>query len=72
MLSLKFYAVSPDSVEDYLAFCKDRGEEPDRPFSGKFNLRIPPNLHAKLSIAAQLQGESLNHYITKMLQKFVD
>jgi predicted HicB family RNase H-like nuclease len=32
-----------DSVEDYLAFCKERGEEPDRPFSGKFNLRIPPN-----------------------------
>jgi len=60
-----------DSVDDYLAFCKERGEEPDRPFSGKFNLRIPPDLHAKLSIAAQLQGESLNHYITKMLQRFV-
>ncbi len=30
-----------DSVDDYLAFCKERGEEPDRPFSGKFNLRIP-------------------------------
>lgn len=60
-----------DSVEDYLAFCAERGEEPDRPFSGKFNLRIPPELHAKLSIAAQLQGESLNNYITKMLQGFV-
>lgn len=60
-----------DSVDDYLAFCKERGEEPDRPFSGKFNLRIPPDLHAKLSIAAQLQGESLNNYITKMLQRFV-
>jgi len=31
-----------DSVDDYLAFCKERGEEPNRPFSGKFNLRIPP------------------------------
>ncbi|MGZ3632812.1 MAG: type II toxin-antitoxin system HicB family antitoxin [Parachlamydiaceae bacterium] len=49
-----------DSVDDYLAFCKERGEEPDRPFSGKFSLRIPPDLHAKLSIAAQIQGESLN------------
>ena len=58
-----------DSVDDYLAFCKERGEEPDRPFSGKFNLRIPPTLHAKLSIAAQLQGESLNNYITKLLQR---
>lgn len=60
-----------DSVEDYLAFCKERGEEPDRPFSGKFNLRIPPELHAKLSVAAQLHNESLNNYITKILQKLV-
>lgn len=60
-----------DSVDDYLNFCKERGEEPDRPFSGKFNLRIPADLHAKLSIAAQIQGESLNTYITKMLQRFV-
>jgi predicted HicB family RNase H-like nuclease len=60
-----------DSVDDYLAFCKERGEEPDRPFSGKFNLRIPPDLHAKLSKAAQLRGESLNNYIAKMLQKLV-
>lgn len=59
------------SVDDYLAFCKERREEPDRPFSGKFNLRIPPDLHAKLSIAAQLQGESLNNYIAKMLHRLV-
>lgn len=50
---------------------KKEGEEPDRPFSGKFNLRIPPELHAKLSIAARLQGESLNNYIAKMLQRLV-
>lgn len=60
-----------DSVDDYLAFCEERGEEPDRPFSGKFNLRISPDLHAKLSIAAQLHGESLNNYIAKMLQQLV-
>ena len=60
-----------DSVDDYLAFCAERGEEPDKPFSGKFNLRIPPELHAKLSIAAQLQGESLNNYIMKILQRLV-
>ena len=60
-----------DSVDDYLAFCAERGEEPDKPFSGKFNLRIPPELHAKLSIAAQLQGESLNSYITNILKRLV-
>lgn len=59
-----------DSVNDYLAFCKERGEDPERPFSGKFNLRIPPDLHAKLSISAHIHGESLNSYITKTLQRF--
>lgn len=60
-----------DSVDDYLSFCAGRGKDPDRPFSGKFNLRIPPELHAKLSIAAQLHGESLNNYIAIMLQRIV-
>jgi len=60
-----------DSVNDYLSFCKERGEAPERPFSGKFNLRIPPDLHAKLSIAAQFQGESLNSFITKTLRQSV-
>lgn len=60
-----------DSVDDYLAFCKERGEDPDRPFSGKFNLRIPSDLHAKLSIAAHLEGESLNNYITNILKSLV-
>ena len=60
-----------ESVDDYLVFCKERGEDPDKPFSGRFNLRIPPELHAKLTIAAQLQGESLNNYVTRVLQRFV-
>ncbi len=59
------------SVDDYLAFCAQRKEEPDKPFSGKFNLRIPPQLHAKLSAAAQIQGQSLNHYIVQALQRLI-
>lgn len=58
-----------DSVDDYLAFCKERGEEPDRPFSGKFNLRIPPTLHAKLSLQAKLNNLSLNNYIGEILKR---
>jgi predicted HicB family RNase H-like nuclease len=33
-----------DSVEDYLEFCVARGEKPDKPFSGKFVVRIEPEL----------------------------
>ncbi|WP_244914839.1 type II toxin-antitoxin system HicB family antitoxin [Rhizobium sullae] len=34
-----------DSVEDYLAFCKERGEEPEKPFSGQFVVRTDPSVH---------------------------
>ncbi len=57
-----------DSVNDYLAFCKQRCEQPEKPFSGKFNVRVPPDLHAKLSIEAHVHRESLNSLIIKMLQ----
>ena len=49
-----------DSVDDYLAFCAERGEEPDKPFSGQFVTRIPPALHRQLHLAASLAGKSLN------------
>ena len=42
-----------NSVEDYLAFCKERGEEPDKPYSGKFLVRVEPELHKTLVIQAR-------------------
>ena len=46
------------SLEVFLAVCKEKGIEPRRSFSGKFNLRISPDLHARLAIAAQAEGKS--------------
>ena len=48
------------SLEVFLEVCKQKGIEPRRHFSGKFNLRIPPELHEKLAIAAQAEGKSIN------------
>lgn len=56
-----------DSIDDYLAFCKERGEEPDKPFSGKFVLRIPKELHRKIYIKAIKNGQSINNFITQQL-----
>ncbi len=56
-----------DSVDDYLSWCEERGEKPERAFSGTFNLRIPPDLHAKLALQAKTMGLSLNSYITDQL-----
>lgn len=60
-----------DSVNDYLAFCEERGEESDKPFSGQFVTRIPPDLHRKVNVAASLSGKSLNAWVTEQLQAAV-
>jgi predicted HicB family RNase H-like nuclease len=51
-------------VDDYLDFCKERGLEPQRPCSGKFVLRITPEMHRAAAAAARTQDESLNGWIT--------
>jgi predicted HicB family RNase H-like nuclease len=56
-----------DSVDDYLVWCRQRGEKLENTFSGTFNLRIPPELHAKLAFQAKTMGISLNAYVSKRL-----
>lgn len=58
-----------ESVEDYLAFCKERGEEPDKPFSGNFVVRIRPALHRQLYTQAKKAGKSLNALIEERLSQ---
>jgi len=58
-----------DSIDDYLAWCEERGEEPEKTFSGNIRIRISPDLHAKLAQTAVIQGTSLNSLIINKLQK---
>lgn len=58
-----------DSVEDYLAFCTERNEQPERPFSGKLNLRLEPELHREAYVAAKLNHMSLNQWITSAIRQ---
>lgn len=59
------------SLQIFLEVCKEKGIEPRRHFSGKFNLRIPPELHEKLAIEAQAQGKSINTLAQEALQERV-
>jgi len=59
------------SLEVFLAVCKEKGIEPRRSFSGKFNLRIPPELHEKLAIVAQAEGKSINALAQEALRSRV-
>jgi predicted HicB family RNase H-like nuclease len=60
-----------DSIEDYLEFCAERGEKPEKPFSGKFILRIDPELHRLLVVEAKKSDVSLNQWITQRLEEAV-
>jgi predicted HicB family RNase H-like nuclease len=48
------------SLTVFLEVCQEKGIEPRRNYSGKFNLRISPELHQRLAIAAQAEGKSIN------------
>ena len=56
-----------DSVDDYLEFCATRGEDPEKPYSGQFVLRIDPQLHRAMVHAAEARGSSLNALIEETL-----
>jgi predicted HicB family RNase H-like nuclease len=56
-----------DSVDDYLEFCAERGEDPDRPFSGRLMVRLPTDLHRRLHLEAKREGKSLNQLISDRL-----
>lgn len=60
-----------ESIEDYLAFCRERNEEPERPFSGKFTVRIDPDLHRQIYLAARTANKSLNAWVAEVLESAV-
>ena len=58
-----------DSVDDYLDFCRERNEEPDKPFSGRLMLRLAPDLHRHAYVEAKKEGKSLNQWIADRLRQ---
>lgn len=60
-----------EAVEDYLETCARIGKAPEKAYSGKLMLRIDPALHARLAIAAELSGRSLNQFGEEALSRAV-
>jgi len=56
-----------DSVDDYLKWCEEEGSEPEKPFTGRFIVRISPDLHRRISLKAKLGGVSLNQWVAETL-----
>ncbi len=60
------------SLKVFMDACQEDGVEPFKAFSGKFNVRIPPRLHADIVSAAAAQGKSLNQWICEVLSHEVN
>jgi predicted HicB family RNase H-like nuclease len=60
-----------DSIDDYLDFCEARGESPDKPYSGKFVVRMSEELHRSVADLAQLEDESLNTVVLRAVEQYV-
>lgn len=61
-----------ESIDDYLDFCASRGETPNKPYSGRFLLRVDPALHRKLVALSTDEGESLNNWIASRLGELTE
>jgi len=44
-------------------------EKPDKPFSGKFIVRVSPSFHHQIYLKAVQSGKSLNKWINETLEK---
>jgi predicted HicB family RNase H-like nuclease len=60
-----------DAVDDYLDTCAKLGKEPERTYSGKVMLRVEPEVHASIALAAQLTGRSINQLGEEALRVYL-
>lgn len=58
-----------EAVDDYLATCAKLSRSPQKPYSGRLMLRIPPEVHARAATIAELHGKSLNQWAAEVLSK---
>lgn len=59
------------SLNVFLEMCREDGVEPRKEYSGKFNLRVPSELHHQLTVKAAASGKSLNKLVIKILANSV-
>ncbi len=60
------------SVDDYLEWCEEEGIAPEKPCSGKFNVRLSPSTHQKAINSAKSLGISLNKFVEKAIEDEFD
>ncbi len=59
------------TIDYYLDLCNRKNILPEKPFSGKFNLRLSPELHRKIYLASTREGKSINSWIKNKLETII-
>jgi predicted HicB family RNase H-like nuclease len=62
-------AAFEEAVDDYLATCEKSGRAPQKPYSGRLMLRVPPEVHARAAMMAEAHGMSLNQWASEVLSR---
>jgi predicted HicB family RNase H-like nuclease len=63
----KLRAAFKEAVDDYLETCEKLNRSPQKPYSGKLMLRVPPEVHAAVAMAAEVSGKSINQWAAEAL-----
>lgn len=59
------------AVDDYLETCEECGLEPNKPFSGTFNVRIGPELHKKVALLSAQNDWKINQCVKEAITFFI-
>lgn len=59
------------SLQTFLEVCQEQGIEPLKQYSGRFNVRVSPQLHAAAVAAAAADNTSLNDWISRAINQAV-
>ena len=58
-----------ESVDFYLEMCQKDGVSPQKPYSGRFNVRLTPEMHMRIAEKAAQERVSLNQWVAEALRK---
>ena len=59
------------SVDNYLDICKKIGKNPEKEYSGTFNVRLPSTLHRMVAETALSNGETINSIIKTAVEEYL-
>jgi predicted HicB family RNase H-like nuclease len=59
-----------EAIDSYLDFCKRKGiVEPQKSYTGVFNVRIDADLHRRAAITAKTHNTTLNAFVKKAIER---